>query len=345
MEYEHYPHREPAAPIPFVDPAAVEAWDAWFRWREGHELRDITIEATWARVARALCALDAERSTQHARLVTEAISSWRLLVDARILAGAGQPDFGWSADRLSMSINLAAFVDHPFSAKAAFRTDALAGTVALALRLIDDVLAAANHSRAAPRLGIVGLADALALLGIDYTSDAAVATATTLARELAGACLAASSELARTRGSRVDAAWQRRALMQARNLDLPPTRLQEMQARGFRFGPLLSAGSQPRLALFANNVADALSPLRGEKQVYSIASPHGERHVVASGFAITLWRQLHGKRTDSTFPFSTAAIVGDRGKNRIRAALQPWFDDSRTRREHDIHRHAVKSQD
>ena len=42
------------SPSPFLDPVAVEAWDAWFRWREDGQLRDISVEATWERVAGAL---------------------------------------------------------------------------------------------------------------------------------------------------------------------------------------------------------------------------------------------------------------------------------------------------
>lgn len=326
MDYEHYRTGTQATSIPFVDPAAVEAWDAWFRWREGNELRDITIEATWSRVARALSALEPAQQTPHEQSLAEALASWRLLVDARIVAGAGRDDFAWPTDRLVAGINLAAFVTLPFTPKASLRADALAATVALALRVIDNVLTAGNRAGLPPRLAIVGFADALAMLGIDYTADAAATTATTLARSLAAACLVESSALARERGNLVDAAWRAHALDKAQRLDLPPARLQDIDRHGLRLGPVLSADPQPRLALFANNVADALSPLRGERQVYSIAGPVGRRQVVASGFAITLWHQLHARSPDTVFPFTTASAVGDRGEDRILAAVQPWLD-------------------
>ncbi|GMV30442.1 MAG: hypothetical protein AMXMBFR59_25670 [Rhodanobacteraceae bacterium] len=341
MDYEHYRTGAQATAIPFVDPAAVEAWDAWFRWREGNELRDITIEATWSRVARALSALEPVSPASHEQGLFEALASWRLLVDARIVAGAGRDDFTWPVDRLVAGINLAAFVSQPFTPKASLRADALAATVALAVRVIDNVLATGCRAESPPRLGIVGFADALAMLGIDYTSDAAVTMATTLARTLAAACLVASSELARERGNLADAAWREEACDKARRLDLPPARLQDLDRHGLRLGRVLSADPQPRLALFANNVADALSPLRGERQVYSIASPGGRRQVVASGFAITLWQQLHARSPDAVFPFTTAAATGRRGEERIHAAVLPWLDGAATVSGAGIDEHAV----
>lgn len=73
-----------ATPTSFGDPVAVEAWDAWFRWREGHQLRDLTIDPTWSRVTGALVSLASDRSAQHEQRIGDAIGSWRLLPDGRI---------------------------------------------------------------------------------------------------------------------------------------------------------------------------------------------------------------------------------------------------------------------
>ena len=326
MEFEFFPTFAPVTQAAFLDPAAVEAWDAWFRWRDGNELRDTTIGATWSRVTRALCALDGERTARHEAVVAEAICKWRLLIDARILAGAGKPDFAWPADAPTASINLAGFVSHPFAPKAAPQIEALSATVALALRLLDDIRSASSGGGGAPRIGIIGLADALALLGIDYTSDAAVAMATRLVRSIARAVLIAASELARERGNLADAEWNVCALEKARRLDLPSGRLREIRSHGLRFGPVLSIDPQPRLALVANNVADGVAPLRGEKQSYSLIGPHTERRIIASGYAITLWHALHGTVPDAAFPFSTAAQCGNLGHERICDAVSPWLD-------------------
>ncbi|WP_257387842.1 hypothetical protein [Tahibacter caeni] len=323
FRYRHGVHAMQAS---FVDPAAVEAWDAWFRWREGNELRDVTIDATWSRVTRALCALAPGEPAQHEQQVGEAISSWRLLPDARVLAGAGRRQFAWPAEALYVGINLARFVSLPFTAKASFQRTALAETARLALRLIDDMYLAAGGAGAPPRLGILGLADALAMLGVDYASEAGAHTAVQIARDFAAASLEATCELAAERGNRANDAVIDAAVLKAESLDLAPAQRQRIGRRGLRFAPLTAIAAQPRLALVANNVADAISPLRGEKMPYQIVGANGRRRVTASGFAITLWRQLGARADETAFPFSTAATAGDAGVARIRAAMTPWFD-------------------
>jgi len=84
--------------------------------------------------------------------------------------------------------------------------------------------------------------------------------------------------------------------------------------------------SLPRLALVANNVADAVYPLRGERQVYVISSKTGDRRVTACGYAPTLWRQLGAKTIDAAFPYATASDTTADDRRRMRSAVQPWFD-------------------
>jgi ribonucleoside-diphosphate reductase alpha chain len=314
----------------FVDPAAVEAWDAWFRWRDGNELHDVTVDSTWSRVTQALCALETGLPARHEQLVGDAISSWRLLVDPRILAGAGRPRFVWPSEGLSAAINLARFVSLPFTSKAAFQRHALEATVSLAVRLIDNVRAAAPQPVTAPRLCVVGLADALAMLGLDYASEHGARAAAQIARDFARAVLDASCELARERGNRADTQCIDRALERASALGDGAELAQRIRRHGLRLAPLTALDAQPKLALVANNVADSISPLRGEKAAYVIRNADGERRITAAGFAITLWRQLGARADDTTFPFGTATTNGDDGVARIREAMAPWFDHGST---------------
>lgn len=310
----------------FVDPAAVEAWDAWFRWRDGSELHDVTVDTTWSRVTQALCALETGLPARHEQLVGDAISSWRLLVDPRILAGAGRPQFVWPSEDLCTAVNLARFVSLPFTPKAAFQRHALAATVSLAVRLIDNVRAAAPQPVTSPRLSIVGLADTLAMLGLDYASDRGATAATQIARDFARAALDASCELARERGNRADMCSIDRALERVAAFGDSAELAERIRRHGLRLAPLTALDVQPQLALVANNVADSIYPLRGERATYTIRNADGERRITAAGFAITLWRQLGARADDTTFPFGTAATRGDEGVARIRAAMAPWFD-------------------
>ncbi|MCQ4163554.1 hypothetical protein [Tahibacter harae] len=314
-----------ATPTTFVDPVAVEAWDAWFRWREGNALRDLTIDATWSRVTGALCALTAGQPARHEQQIGDAISSWRLLPDERILAGAGTRGFAWPARGLNATINLARFVSLPFTERASLHTDSLAATVLLALRLLDDIRHAAGCPEAQPRLGIIGLADALAMLGTDYTAASGCAAAAETVRLFATATLLASAQLAQERGA-ANGAAQTAAAQPRLDGYLCSTDANAIRTSGLRFGPLTAADSQPRLALLANNVADALSPLRGERQTYDIKGPQGERQVTGSGFALTLWRQLGARSGARAFPYPTAAATTEADRARIAAAVQPWLD-------------------
>ncbi len=309
----------------FVDPVAVEAWDAWFRWREGHELRDLTIDATWSRVTGALSALAPGLPVQHEQQIGDAISSWRLLPDERILAGAGTRGFVWPSRGLRSTINLARFVSLPFTQRASFHVEALAATVLLALRLMDDVRDATGCSEAPLRLGLVGLADAVALLGASYIDVSGLIAAEEAARLFATTTLAASRQLARERGAGVDRETTQQALRRFEG-HLSADEQRAVLRDGLRFGPLTSADSQPRLSLLANNVANALEPLRGERQTYEIKGPHGARHVVGSGFALTLWRQLGARAGEESYPLPTAATTTAAHQSRMEAAVRPWLD-------------------
>ncbi|MDC8012614.1 hypothetical protein [Tahibacter soli] len=326
MDYGfRYRHGVHATATAFVDPAAVEAWDAWFRWRDGNELRDVTIDATWSRVTRALCAIADGATARDEQRIGDAIGNWRLVVDARVLAGAGTPGFAWPRHDLVAALNLARFVSLPFTPKAAFQREAFDDAVDLALRALDDMCRAADTARCAPRLTVIGLADALAMLGADYASAQGRACAATIARQLAQASLDASMRLARERGASDASRFDAAALVRAECLRLPAATIDAMRRDGLRFPAVTAIVRQPRLALVANNVADAIDPLAGERRTYTIAGAHGERRVVASGFALTLWRQLGARPADAP-PFACDADVGARERLLMRSALQPWLD-------------------
>jgi len=190
---------------------------------------------------------------------------------------------------------------------------------------MDDVRLAAGCADAPLRLGIVGLADAVALLGADYTRASGVAAAEQAARTFATASLLASSQLAHERGAAVGTDEVACALHRFEGqFSLAETRA--VLDHGLRFGPLTTADSQPHLALLANNVADALRPLRGERQAYDITGPHGTRQVVGSGFALTLWRQLGARFGEDTYPYPTAANTTAADQARIETAVLPWLD-------------------
>ncbi|MFT3791779.1 MAG: hypothetical protein QM741_12060 [Rudaea sp.] len=283
---------------PFVAPAAVEAWDAWFRWRENGVLRDDTIEATWQRVAATLATVEpgGERCAFERRLL-DAFADWRLLLDERILAAAGTEATPWPDDGLVAVLNLAGFVRPSPASQAVIDCAAVKHCAGLAAHALDNAIVLRRDShRTAKRLriGVIGLADALALLGLDYACAEARMQARRIAQALAEGSLDATIALAESRGRalRCDAAWFERARLRETPTDL----VARARRHGLRHIGLTAITPQPRLARFANDVGDAIHPL-------ATAARGG------SGPA---------KRVRASVPSQLD----------MRAAMQPWMDES-----------------
>ena len=109
------------------------------------------------------------------------------------------------------SIDLTRFVQAPFTRDASLDYAAMRTVVAVAVRMLDNVLDAtvwplseqATEAAAKRRIGLgfTGLADALLMLGHRYDSDEGRHTAAAIAREMRDAAYLASSELAQEKGS------------------------------------------------------------------------------------------------------------------------------------------------
>ena len=307
---------------PFIDLAAVEAWDAWFRWREHAVLRDVSIEDTWWRVACALAAAESGNEGPAWRLrVMDALASWRLLPDQRVLAKAGTGSAGRSGGTLRAALNAACFVSPAGPPHAAIDLGALTECAALAVRVLDDAALLAGNVATCFRIGVVGIADALALLGLEYDSDAGRAQAAAVARALAEGCLAGSLALAASRGScKRDT---RELLARAMLRDAPQELLKDAPRHGLRHVQLTAITSQPRLALLANNVADAADPLLGEDHAHLIIAADAQRPVRSSGYALNVLRG--GGSGPDHWP-DTLEHQSWFAQIAMRAALQPWMD-------------------
>lgn len=309
-------------PSPFIELAAVEAWDAWFRWRERADLRDFSIEDTWRRVSGALASVepDGEVATWQMRFMN-ALASWQLLPDERLLADAGTGKITWHCSALHASLNAAAFVSLTPLSNASLDLQALGDCAALATRALDNAALLAGVPTPCLRIGIMGVADALVLLGHRYWSNAGRAQAVAMARALAEGCLRGSAVLAFARGAHdgaVDAALARAAQRGT------PSRLpRNALYHGLRHIQLTAITSQSRLALLANDVEDAVDPLRGDRHVHVIAAPDGRRTVLSSGYALNVLRG-HGTARDCR-P-DTLAVLPWAAQIEMRAALQPWID-------------------
>jgi ribonucleoside-diphosphate reductase alpha chain len=308
---------------PFLDPAAVDAWDEWFRLRENGELRDVSIESTWQRVAHALATVEGNAAAQWSRRYFDAQAHWLIVFDERVLATAGTSRPDWPSDPVAV-LDLPSFVVGAFGANARFDGDGLRASAELAVRCLDNVALLRADGECRPRVSVIGLADALAMLGLRYDSAAAREQAAAIARILAEGCLAGSVRLARERGAGAAADAQLLATLRARGM---PDELIDAAARfGLRHAHLTAIHSQRRLALFANNVADALDPLECASGGRWTSTSSGPRFVHPKSYAATVARLVCMQGESAFSKASPPQTVTAAAQHDLRNAMQPWID-------------------
>ena len=312
-------------PSPFLDPNSVEVWDTWFRWREDGQLRDISIEATWERVARALARTESVPPSRWVNRVIDAQARWQIVFDERILAGAGTRNFVWPHDPIAV-LNVASFVSAPFTTHACLDLEAFRTAAELAVESLDNALLTSkepDNAFANMGVGVIGLADALALLGKRYDSPAGRVLAGRMAQTLAEGALRANVRLAHDRGARADRGAV--AIEKARARGFAQDLVEAAERTGLRHACVTAITSQRRLAQLANDVADALDPLEpGDPQ--RVNAKGTVRTKRCSGYVQAVARRL------GTQPKAASTAIDDRHASSLaaqitlRGAVQPWID-------------------
>jgi ribonucleoside-diphosphate reductase alpha chain len=315
MESRAMPKYEPS---PFSDPAAVDAWDSWFRWREGSRLYDLSIETTWLRVARALAGVENSAVSRWVQRFVDAQAGWQLLFDEKILASAGTGRPEWPQAPVAV-LNASRFVSAPFTRGAQFNFGAFGRIAELAVRGLDNALLAQADGHGANgristreiRVGIIGLGNALLMLGHSYATAEARTLGAAIARNLAESCLRSSLALARERGA---CANSDKLIELSRAREMPPDLLAGT-AYGLRHSSLTAITSQYRLALLANNVSDALDPI----------SCNGMTHPRSSVYAVTPMQHYAADSHRRLFDGTRTQNCVD-AQLAMRQTVQPWID-------------------
>ena len=169
------------------------------------------------------------------------------------------------------SLNLTKFVHDPFTTGACFDLKALARVVAVAVRMLDNVLDATEwplprqqwEAQAKRRigLGVTGLGDALIMVGVRYDSEAGRHIAAALARFIRDAAYQASVELSREKGAfpLFDADKYLAAPSFASRL--PSQVKQAIRVHGVRNSHLLAIAPTGTISLaFADNASNGIEP-------------------------------------------------------------------------------------
>ena len=235
------------------------------------------------------------------------------------------------------SINLSRLVDTPFEAGAAIEQSALTDLVAVAVRMLDNVVVASKFPLKAQAqeasnkrrigLGVTGLADALLMVGLRYGSAAAVAQTDAWLHAIARAAYLASVDLAKEKGAfpLFDAEpYLASGTMQGMDEDVRAA----IKQHGIRNALLTSIAPTGTISLYAGNVSSGIEPVFADSYRRKVLQKDGSRiEEDVVDYAVQMWRDKFG---DIDLPeyFVNAQTLEPTAHVKMQAAAQKWVDSS-----------------
>ena len=234
------------------------------------------------------------------------------------------------------SLNLASFVDAPFSKRAELDTTRLSQTVAVAVRFLDAVIDVsayplpeqASQARNTRRvgLGVTGLADALMMMGLHYDSDAGREFATQQIRRIRDAAYETSIGLARDKG--IFPLFDRDSYLESPFIRRLPEATRDAIANGgIRNSHLLAIAPAGSISLLAGNVSSGVEPvyaLEAERALRGKGRRVEQFHV--RDYAYDLWLRSRDRTVRLPETFVTADQLPAQAHLDMQACLQPYVD-------------------
>lgn len=236
------------------------------------------------------------------------------------------------------SLNLAAFVRKPFTPDASLDEAELARIAGVAVRFLDNVIDVSHYplERQAEQalstrrigLGVTGLADTLAMLGLHYDSEDGRAFAAGAMRLIRDTAYATSVGLAREKGAfpyldrekYLEAPFIRR---------LPGSLRSDIAEHGIRNSHLLAIAPTGTISLLADNVSSGIEPIYALEAERDVRGNDLEMHRFAvRDHAYAAWRDAADERTDLPKQFVTADALPPRAHLDMQACLQEFVDNA-----------------
>lgn len=235
------------------------------------------------------------------------------------------------------SINMARLVDNAFEDGAVLNEDKLEELVALAVRMMDNVVDASRfpleaQAREAEQkrrigLGVTGLADALLMVGLKYGTDEAAAQTEKWMKLIARASYLASVELAKEKGA--FPLFDAEGYLSSGNMKQMDDDVRaEVAEHGIRNALLTSIAPTGTISLYAGNVSSGIEPVFAyayKRKVLQKDGSRTEEEVV--DYAVQMWRE---KKGDAELPdyFVNAQTLEPSAHVKMQAAAQKWIDSS-----------------
>ena len=236
------------------------------------------------------------------------------------------------------SINLARLVQDPFTSAARLDPSELAELVGVAIRMMDNTIDVSGFPLEAQRqeavakrrigLGITGLADALAMVGLRYGSPAAAERAGDWARQINRSAYITSAHLAREKGAfpLYDAdAYLAGETIGALDADVRG----QIAEHGIRNALLTSVAPTGTISLVADNVSSGVEPIFALAYTRRVLQPDGSRvEEEVSDYALRRYRSLFGEQAPLPPAFVTAQELTPSEHIRMQAAVQRHVDSA-----------------
>jgi ribonucleoside-diphosphate reductase alpha chain len=235
------------------------------------------------------------------------------------------------------SINMARLVSDPFDKAARLDPKALTDLVAVAVRMMDNVVdasrfpleAQAQEAQAKRRigLGVTGLADALLMVGLRYGSEEAARQTEEWLHAIARAAYLASVDLAKEKGA--FPLFDADKFLASGNMQVMDDDVREaIRTHGIRNALLTSIAPTGTISLYAGNVSSGIEPVFAyayKRKVLQKDGSRTEEEVV--DYAVQMWREKFG---DAPLPdyFVNAQTLAPLDHVRMQAAAQKWVDSS-----------------
>ncbi len=236
------------------------------------------------------------------------------------------------------SVNLTAFVREPFISKAKLDELALCKVVSIAVRFLDNVIDISHFPLARQveqalstrriGLGITGLADMLAMLGLHYDSDAGRALAARIMRVIRDTAYSTSIELAKEKGAfpYLDRQRYLRAPFVRR---LPDALKSGIADSGIRNSHLLAIAPAGTISLLANNVSSGIEPIFALKAERDVRGSDLKMHQFSVyDRAYALWLAGGHKKNELPDYFVTADALPPRAHLEMQSCLQRLVDNA-----------------
>ncbi len=236
------------------------------------------------------------------------------------------------------SLNLTRFVHAPFTPEAALDMEAIRASAALATRLLDNVYQVSHfplprqaetaHASRRLGLGLTGLGDALAMLGIVYGGAESIALAGKIMETVCHAAYRASAGLAREKGA--FPAFRADAYLDGEFVRALPSDIRDaIRQYGIRNSHLTAIAPTGTVSLLANNVSSGLEPIYDFAYTRHIRKADGTVSAArVEDYAYRLFRQLRGTKAALPPALARAAAIPPAAHLAMQAALQAHVDNS-----------------